>query len=65
MVNIVSNLTFLLWGISYGALAKIYQTAITRQVTEVNGVANSLQASTFNFGIVFGSSIGGLALERF
>ena len=61
---IVSHITFLLWGISFGALVTIFQTAVTRQVEIGKDVATSLQSSTFNFGIVFGSAIGGAILAK-
>lgn len=61
---IVSHITFLLWGISFGALVTIFQTAVTRQVETGKDVATSLQSSTFNFGIVFGSAIGGAILAK-
>lgn len=60
----VSHLAFFLWGISFGALVTIFQTAVTRQVETGKDVATSLQSSTFNFGIVFGSSLGGLILAN-
>lgn len=61
---IVSHIIFLLWGISFGALVTIFQTAVTRQVETGKDVATSLQSSTFNFGIVFGSTIGGAILAK-
>lgn len=61
----ISHLAFLLWGISFGALVTIFQTAVTRQVTAGKDVATSLQSSAFNFGIVFGSAFGGVVLEEF
>jgi predicted MFS family arabinose efflux permease len=61
---IISHITFLLWGISFGALVTIFQTAVTRQVETGKDVATSLQSSTFNFGIVFGSAIGGAILDK-
>lgn len=60
---IISHITFLLWGISFGALSTIFQTAVTRQVETGKDVATSLQSSTFNFGIVFGSALGGVILD--
>ena len=54
-----SHLAFLLWGVSFGALVAIFQTAVTRQVETGKDVATSLQSSTFNFGIVAGSAFGG------
>lgn len=50
--------------LAFGALVTIFQTAVTRQVETGKDVATSLQSSTFNFGIVFGSSLGGLILAN-
>jgi predicted MFS family arabinose efflux permease len=61
---IISHIAFFLWGISFGALVTIFQTAVTRQVESGKDVATSLQSSTFNFGIVFGSSLGGAILAN-
>lgn len=61
----VSHIAFLLWGVSFGALVTIFQAAVTRQVETGKDVATSLQSSTFNFGIVFGSALGGLILDNF
>lgn len=60
----ISHIAFLFWGISFGALVTIFQTAVTRQVETGKDVATSLQPSTFNFGIVFGSSLGGAILAN-
>ena len=54
-----------MWGVSFGALVTIFQAAVTRQVETGKDVATSLQSSTFNFGIVFGSAIGGAVLDHF
>lgn len=61
----VSHIAFFLWGVSFGALVTIFQAAVTRQVETGKDVATSLQSSTFNFGIVFGSAIGGAVLDHF
>ena len=61
---IISHIAFLLWGISFGALVTIFQAAVTRQVETGKDVATSLQSSTFNFGIVFGSAIGGAITKK-
>ena len=61
----ISHIAFFLWGVSFGALVTIFQAAVTRQVQKGKDVATSLQSSTFNFGIVFGSAIGGSVLEHF
>ncbi|NMA02560.1 MAG: MFS transporter [Clostridia bacterium] len=61
---IVSHIAFLLWGVSFGALVTIFQAAVTKQVETGKDVATSLQSSTFNFGIVLGSALGGLILDN-
>ena len=61
----ISHFAFFLWGVSFGALVTIFQAAVTRQVQTGKDVATSLQSSTFNFGIVFGSAIGGSVLDHF
>ncbi|WP_428910858.1 MFS transporter [Niallia sp. Krafla_26] len=61
---VVSHLAFLLWGVSFGALVTIFQAAVTRQVETGKDVATSLQSSTFNFGIVIGSALGGLIVDQ-
>ncbi|NLL19931.1 MAG: MFS transporter, partial [Clostridia bacterium] len=53
-----------LWGVSFGALVTIFQAAVTKQVDTGKDVATSLQSSTFNFGIVFGSALGGLIIDN-
>jgi len=60
----VSHTAFLLWGVSFGALVTIFQAAVTKQVETGKDVATSLQSSTFNFGIVLGSALGGLILDN-
>lgn len=60
----ISHVTFLLWGVSFGALVSMFQTAVTRQVKSGKDVATSLQSSTFNFGIVFGSTLGGSIIDH-
>ena len=62
---LVAHVAFFLWGISFGALVSIFQTAVTRQVETGKDVATSMQSSTFNFGIVFGSALGGTILDNF
>ena len=60
----ISHIAFLLWGVSFGALVTMFQAAVTRQVESGKDVATSLQSSTFNFGIVFGSALGGTILDH-
>lgn len=61
---IASHITFLLWGVSFGALVTLFQASVTRQVDTGKDVATSLQSSTFNFGIVMGSVVGGSVLDN-
>ena len=42
----------------------MFQAAVTRQVKTGKDVATSLQSSTFNFGIVIGSALGGTILDH-
>lgn len=58
----VHHLAFLLWGIGFGALVTLFQTAVTRQVSEGTAVATSLQSAAFNFSIMIGSTVGGWLL---
>ncbi|MDF2699909.1 MAG: major facilitator superfamily 1, partial [Haloplasmataceae bacterium] len=60
---IISHIAFFLWGVSFGSLVTMFQTAVTKQVDHGKDVATSLQSSTFNFGIVFGSALGGAVLN--
>lgn len=60
---IVSQFAFFLWGISFGSLVSIFQAAVTKQVTTGKDVATSLQSSVFNFGVLFGSALGGGILD--
>ena len=61
---IASHIAFLLWGVSFGALVTMFQAAVTKQVETGKDVATSLQSSTFNFGIVLGSALGGSILDH-
>lgn len=45
------------------ALVTMFQAAVTKQVETGKDVATSLQSSTFNFGIVFGSAVGGALIN--
>ncbi|MDK6680647.1 MFS transporter [Aerococcus sp. UMB8608] len=58
----VHHLAFILWGIGFGALVTLFQTAVTRQVSEGTAVATSLQSAAFNFSIMIGSTVGGWLL---
>lgn len=63
--TIMLHLGFVLWGIGFGALVTLYQTAVARQVpSNASAVATSLQSAGFNFSIMIASSFGGLILAR-
>ncbi len=58
------HFSFILWGIGFGALVTLFQTAVTRQVTKGAAIATSLQSAAFNFSIMIGSTVGGWLLAR-
>lgn len=58
------HIAFCLWGIAFGSLSTLFQAATARQVTEGVAVANSLQSSSFNFSIMFGSAAAGFLLSQ-
>lgn len=60
----VAHFTFFLWGVSFGPLGAMYQTAIARQVDRGRDVATSLQSSVFNFSIMLAAGAGGVLLTR-
>lgn len=59
-----SHLAFFLWGIAFGPLVTMYQTAVSKQVTDAKAVATSVQSSVFNFSIMIATWIGGLILTH-
>ena len=61
----VSHIAFFLWGLAFGPVVTMYQTAVTKQVKEAVAVATSVQSSVFNFSIMIATWIGGLLLTRF
>lgn len=61
-ITFVHHISFALWGIGFGALVTLFQTAVTRQVTSGTAVATSLQSAAFNFSIMIGSTVGGWLL---
>ena len=58
-------MAFFLWGLAFGPLVTMYQTAVSRQVEEAKDVATSVQSSVFNFSIMIATWIGGLLLTGF
>lgn len=61
-LTLLHHLSFILWGIGFGALVTLFQTAVTRQVTKGTAIATSLQSAAFNFSIMIGSTVGGWLL---
>lgn len=62
-ISFMVHLGFILWGIGFGALVTLYQTAVARQVpSNASAVATSLQSASFNFSIMIASSLGGAIL---
>ena len=63
--SILCHFAFLLWGVGFGALVALFQTAVARQVPEsAAAVATSLQSATFNLTIMFTSSMSGAILAN-
>jgi predicted MFS family arabinose efflux permease len=58
----LSHLAFFLWGLAFGPLVTMYQTAVSKQVEEAKDVATSVQSSVFNLSIMVATGIGGLLL---
>ena len=64
-ISFMVHLGFILWGIGFGALVTLYQTAVARQVpSNASAVATSLQSASFNFSIMIASSLGGAILAN-
>lgn len=61
--NLVACVAFVLWGVAFGSLSSIFQTATARQVTSGTAVANSLQSASFNCSIMLGSMSAGVLLD--
>ena len=62
-ISFMVHLGFILWGIGFGALVTLYQTAVAMQVpSNASAVATSLQSASFNFSIMIASSLGGAIL---
>jgi predicted MFS family arabinose efflux permease len=59
---IVAHFGFFLWGLSFGPLVTLLQTAVSKQVESAKDVATSVQSSAFNLSIMIGTSVAGLLL---
>ncbi len=60
--NGFAHIAFLLWGLAFGPLVTMFQTAVSHQVTEAKAVATSVQSSVFNFSIMIATWLAGLIL---
>lgn len=58
----VNYAAFFLWGISFGPLVTMLQTAVARHSETAKAIATSVQSSMFNFSIMFATSAGGALL---
>lgn len=56
---------FILWGISFGSMSPLFQTAVTRLFPHAPSAANSIQSSLFNFSIMLGASLGGWTITQY
>lgn len=61
---VISHLAFFLWGLAFGPLVTMFQTAVSKQVDEAKDVATSVQSSVFNLSIMVATWIGGMLLGR-
>ncbi|MEP6482340.1 MAG: MFS transporter [Rhodoglobus sp.] len=62
---LVSHAAFLFWGLAFGPLVTMYQTAVSKQVEQAKDIATSVQSSVFNLSIMAATWIGGMLLGRF
>jgi len=62
---VISHGAFFLWGLAFGPLVTMYQTAVSKQVEEAKDVATSLQSSVFNLSIMIATWIGGMFIVHF
>lgn len=61
----ISHLAFFTWGLAFGPLVTLYQTAVSKQVSEARDVATSVASSVFNLSIMAATWVGGLMLAEF
>ncbi|MGV8958821.1 MAG: MFS transporter [Stenotrophomonas sp.] len=59
----ISHLAFFLWGLAFGPLVTMYQTAVSRQVEKAKDIATSVQSSVFNLSIMMATWIAGMLLS--
>ncbi len=61
----ISHFAFFLWGLAFGPLVTMFQTAVAKQVEEAKDVATSVQSSVFNLSIMVATWLGGLLVMHF
>ena len=61
----ISHFGFFLWGVSFGPLVALFQTAVGRQVDKATDIATSIQSCTFNLSIMIAASICGILLSKY
>lgn len=61
----IAHFGFFLWGISFGPLVALFQTAVGRQVEKAKDIATSIQSCTFNLSIMIAASICGILLSKY
>ena len=61
----IAHFGFFLWGVSFGPLVALFQTAVGRQVEKAKDVATSIQSSMFNLSIMIAASICGILLSKY
>jgi predicted MFS family arabinose efflux permease len=59
---VISHVAFFLWGLAFGPLVTMFQTAVSKQVEKAKDVVTSVQSSVFNLSIMIATGIGGLML---
>ena len=62
---VISHVAFFLWGLAFGPLVTMYQTAVTKQVEKARDIATSVQSSVFNLSIMVATWVGGILLINF
>lgn len=62
---VISHAAFFLWGLAFGPLVTMYQTAVSKQVENAKDVATSVQSSVFNLSIMIATWICGMLLVNF
>ncbi len=61
----IAHFGFFLWGVSFGPLVALFQTAVGRQVEKAKDIATSIQSCTFNLSIMIAASICGILLSKY